>query len=127
VSNPVTRVLGVYDADGGLRGEAAYVVGRLLGRHHCSLCDVTHSPVRRRRAWDELVATLPVPVRLAHRNELTAAEERAGRAAGLPVVLGEHADGTWSVLVGPAALEEAHGSVAVVGGLLRAALARHDS
>ena len=76
---PVTRVLGVYDADGGLRGEAAYVVGRLLGRRHCSLCDVTHSPVRRKPAWDALVRELEVPVRVAHRNELTPAEAGGGR------------------------------------------------
>jgi hypothetical protein len=123
VPPPVTRVLGVYDADGGVRGELAYVVGKLLGRRHCSLCDVTHSPVRRRREWDALVATLGVPVRVAHRNELSAAESAAAHAAGLPVLLGERADRSFTVLVDSAALEEAHGSVEVVGRLLRSALA----
>lgn len=43
------ELVGVYDADGGLLGEAAYVVGRLCGTRHCALCDITHSAVRRRR------------------------------------------------------------------------------
>ena len=74
-SNPVSptmaeirRLIGVYDADGGLRGEIAYLAGKLSGRH-CSLCDNTHSPVRRRREWDAFAATLPVPFDLVHRNE----------------------------------------------------------
>ena len=48
----------VYDADGGLVGEVRYVVGHLLGRAECALCDITHGPVRRKQAFDELVADL---------------------------------------------------------------------
>ena len=70
----VVEVLGIYDADGGLRGEMSYVVGKLLGRAHCGPCDITHSAVRRRRAWDRIVESHNIPVRLAHRNELTAEE-----------------------------------------------------
>ena len=123
----MTRVLGVYDADGGLRGEASYVVGRLLGRRHCSLCDVTHSPVRRKPAWDDLVHGLGIPVRVVHRNELTAAEAAAAGAAGLPVLLGEREDGSFTVLVDPAGLDAARGSVEVVGRMLRAALAESQA
>jgi hypothetical protein len=39
----VIRLIGVYDADGGLRGEIAYLAGK-LGGHHCSLCDVSGTP-----------------------------------------------------------------------------------
>jgi hypothetical protein len=66
----IRRLIGVYDADGGLRGEIAYIAGKLGGRH-CSLCDITHSPVRRRREWDAYVSTLPVPFDVVHRNERT--------------------------------------------------------
>ena len=68
----IRRLIGVYDADGGLRGEIAYITGKLGGRH-CSLCDITHSPVRRRREWDAYVSTLPVPFDVVHRNERTPA------------------------------------------------------
>ena len=88
----VIRLIGVYDADGGLRGEIAYLAGK-LGGHHCSLCDITHSPVRRRREWDAYASTLPVPFDLVHRNERSraVAEATEGREA---CVVGECDDGT---------------------------------
>ena len=41
------ELVGVYHADGSLLGEARYVVGKILGRAHCSLCDITHDMVRK--------------------------------------------------------------------------------
>jgi hypothetical protein len=83
-----TRILGVYDADGGLSGELRYVIGHLLGTAECALCDITHSPLGRRRSWDRMVAALDIPFDLRHRNELTGAETRALQALELPVVVG---------------------------------------
>lgn len=118
------ELLGVYDADGGLRGEAAYVIGRLLGRRHCSLCDITHSPVRRRPEWDAMVARLGVPFRLAHLNELSEAEAEAVTEVGAPTVL-LRSDGRLRPLLDRAALEGAVGDVARFERLLVAALAEH--
>lgn len=94
---PVARLVGVYDADGGLRGEIAYLAGKLSGRH-CSLCDITHSPVRRRREWDAFAAALPVPFDLVHRNERSPALHLAtdGREA---CVVAEAVDGTITLLL----------------------------
>ena len=113
-----TEVVGVYDADGGLVGEAAYVWGRLRGTAHCSLCDITHSPLRRKPAWDRLVAGLPVPVRLLHRNELDADLAAAVAGTGLPVLLVRD-DGAWRQLVGVDELDALDGSVEALGELLR--------
>lgn len=88
-----TRLIGVYDADGGLLGEAAYVWGRLRGTRHCALCDITHSPVRRKPAWDAMVARLGVPFELLHLNEMPSSVADAVRAAGAPLVLMEDAGG----------------------------------
>ena len=101
----VRRLIGVYDADGGLRGEIAYLAGKLAGRH-CTLCDITHSPVRRRREWDAYVSTLPVPFEVVHRNERSAPLERAtqGREA---CVVAECDDGSIVFLMGNADLEQA--------------------
>jgi len=30
--------VGVYHADGGLRGETAYILGKITGTVHCGLC-----------------------------------------------------------------------------------------
>lgn len=65
----IDRLAMVYDADGGVVGELRYVVGHLVGRAHCDLCDVTHGGVRRKAAFDELIAAVPIPVEVLHRNE----------------------------------------------------------
>lgn len=110
----VIRLIGVYDADGGLRGEIAYLAGK-LGGHHCSLCDITHSPVRRRREWDAYVSTLPVPFEVVHRNERSAPVEQAthGREA---CVIAECGDGSLVFLLGNEDLAQA----ADVAGLAQA-------
>ena len=113
-----TELVGVYDADGGLLGEAAYAWGRLRGTRHCSLCEITHSMVRRRPAWDRMVAGLPVPVRLLHLNELDDELATAVSALGAPVVLARTA-GAWDAIVSPAELEAAHGSIERLGALLQ--------
>lgn len=118
----VVEVVGVYDADGGVRGELAYVVGHLLGRAECSLCDVTHGTVRRKPQWDAMATRLPVPVRLAHRNEATPAERAAWSSAGLPVVLGATAGGGHVVLLDRRALASLDGSVDAFERALRSAL-----
>lgn len=65
----IDRLVGVYDADGTLLGELAYVVGHLLRRRSCSLCDITHGGLRRRPEFDEAAAGLGVPFELVHRDE----------------------------------------------------------
>ena len=56
-------------ADGTLLGELAYVVGHLLGRRSCALCDITHGRVARRPQFDEAAVTLGVPFDLLHHDE----------------------------------------------------------
>ena len=114
----VTELVGVYDADGGLLGEAAYVWGRLRGSRHCSLCDITHSPWRRKPAWDAMAAELPVPMRLRHRNELDQGLAAVVARVGVPVVLARAAD-EWRVIVRNDELTAMSGSVDRLGMLLR--------
>ena len=118
------RYLGVYDADGGLAGELRYVVGHLLGTAECALCDITHSPVRRKRTWDAMVAELDAPFDLRHRNELTEVETLAIAPMGLPVVAAELADGAWVELLGRDALDACVGDVDTFARHLREVAAR---
>ena len=105
----IARLVGVYDADGTLRGEVEYWVGARFGRRHCSLCEITHGTFRRRPEWDVCRAGLPVPFDTYHRDDQPDAvrEAAAGRC---PVVVGETADGDTIVLLGPAELEDCAGS-----------------
>lgn len=107
----VEELLGVYDADGGVRGELAYVWGRWRGTTHCSLCDITHTTWRRKQEWDAMVATLPVPLRVAHRNELAPDEAAAVAGQRQPLVLARGADG-WRMFLPAGRLDALGGDVA---------------
>jgi hypothetical protein len=118
-----TRLVGVYKADGSLRGEISYVVGHLLGRRHCSLCDVTHSPVRRKASWDRMAAGLGVPFELVHMDERDAAtREVVATWDAAPAVLVER-DGVLTLLLSGEEIEAVHGDVDGFEALLRSALA----
>jgi hypothetical protein len=77
------QLFGVYRADGGLVGELRYLAGHYLRGEHCTLCDITHAGLGRKRSWDVAVAELGIPFTLLHRNELNdeLAAFVAGRAA----------------------------------------------
>ncbi len=117
----VDRILGVYNADGGLVGELRYIVGHMLGTVSCALCDITHSPIRRKREWDALVAELGVHVDLRHLNEL---DDREAAAVGdrAPLVLVER-NGMLEPLLDAAQLDALDGSVSAFGVAVRDALA----
>jgi len=86
VRRPVQRLVGVYDADGTLRGEVAYWIRARLGRAHCALCDITHSSVRERSEWKACRTSLPVPFELFHRDDQPP-EVRAAAGTEAPYVL----------------------------------------
>ncbi|MDP3972259.1 MAG: hypothetical protein Q8P61_05015 [Candidatus Nanopelagicales bacterium] len=111
-ANPsVTELIGIYHADGGPLGETKYFIGRLLGTAHCALCDVAHSPVRRKPQWDSMVARLGIPVVLLHLNEQPADVSAATRRTGTPAVLARLSDGSLQPVLGPEALDRLGGSV----------------
>ena len=87
-TQPIVRLIGVYDADSTLRGELAYWVGARLGRRHCSLCDITHGSVRQRPEWKACQAGLPVPFDTFHRNDQPDTI-RAASNGETPVVVAE--------------------------------------
>ncbi len=118
----IIRLVGVYDADGTLRGELAYWVGARLGRSHCALCDITHGLARERSEWKTCRAGLPVPVDTYHRNDQPEAVSVASGGV-VPVVLAETDDG-FTVLLGPRELSECAGSAAHLTRALEIALAR---
>lgn len=113
----VTRLVGVYDADGSVRGELAYAVGHLLGRRECALCDITHAGIRRKRSFDLAAGGLGVPFDLRHRDELTS-DERAAAHGALPCVLVE-TDGAPTVLLDREALSRCDGEPAALVDAIR--------
>ena len=92
MSDVVVRLVGVYNADGTVRGELTYFFGSLLGRAHCALCDISHGRVRERAEWQAVRAALPVPMVTFHRDDQPAAVREAV-GGSTPVVVAELADG----------------------------------
>ena len=105
----IVRLIGVYDADGTLRGELAYLVSARLGRAHCALCDITHGTVRPRPEWQRCVDGLPVPFDTYHRDDQPDAV-RAATGDTKPVVVAESGAGI-VILVGPSELDACAGSI----------------
>ncbi len=118
----VTGFVGVYDADGGVRGEAAYVFGKLLSTAHCALCDVTHAGVGRKRAWDQMTDRFGVPFALLHRNEESADVNRAISEGDLAIVLARLEDNSLHVALTAEQLETLGGEVGAFEEALHASL-----
>lgn len=104
----LSRLIGVYDADGTVRGELTYFVKARFGAVHCSLCDITHGRVRERADWRACRSTFPVPFETFHRDDQPAAV-RAVTNGAAPVVVADF-DGTIRLLLGPGELDECAGS-----------------
>lgn len=108
------KLIGVYDADGGLVGELSYFFGHLVGVQHCTLCDITHSPVAKKKQWKEFERRihdeLGIDWVLVHKNERSDAQ-LAASAGREPCVLLEDDAGKLSMILDWTDLKLARGSV----------------
>lgn len=103
----------VYDADGTFRGEVTYIVGHLLGRLSCSMCDISHGPLGRKRAWvawADTLATHQINVVTTHRDELDP-EVAAVIQGFFPAVVATDHDGSHCVVMTKAQLETCDGRI----------------
>jgi len=114
VENKGKTLIGVYKADGGLVGEVSYFLGHLVGVKECSLCDITHSPIMKKKAFKEFEARLRadrgIDIRLVHMNERTEAELAASKGRE-PCVLLQYEDGSISMFLDYEELKAAGGRV----------------
>ena len=120
------RLIGVYNADGGVVGELKYFFGHLIGLAKCELCDITHSPIRRKASFDQLAVELKseygLDFALKHLNERTDSETKAS-AGKEPCVLAEYPDGTLGMFLDRQELRVVDGHVDKFSKLVRARLA----
>ncbi len=119
------KLIGVYRADGGFVGELKYVFGHLIGIADCKLCDITHSPIRKKPSWTKMTnrikAKYGLDFELVHRNERSeiVAKATTGRE---PCVMAEYSDGSVTVLLDAFDLKTLEGSVPKFEKLLEARL-----
>jgi hypothetical protein len=118
-------VIVVYNGDSGLGAMLLDVIKKAAGREDCALCEITYSPVGKRRAWAACERRLGVLVEELHRDRLPAAWGVA--QAELPCILGRTGDGPPFVLLTRTDIAACRGSVAELEGRLREALAAGQS
>lgn len=111
---PRATLIGVYNADGGIIGELSYVLGHLIGVRSCSLCDISHSPVKMKPSFKalerELLSKHGIAVKMVHRNERNERETKAS-AGREPCMLLEFPDQAISMFLDSAELKTLAGSV----------------
>lgn len=107
----IVRYSGIYNADGGVAGEIRYLFGHLFGTAECALCDISHSPLRRKPEWDRMVARMRVPLVVLHRNDIDERLRAAVQGVPLPVVVAHHSNESISVALTADQLAELGGSV----------------
>ena len=126
MSETSKTLIGVYKADGGLLGEISYFFGHLVGIRSCSLCDITHSPVKKKNAFKAFEKRLAdkhgIKIKLVHLNERTEAELAASQGRE-PCVLLQYEDGSISMFLDFVELKAAGGSVSSFEKLVESRLA----
>jgi hypothetical protein len=119
------KLIGVYKANGGIVGELAYVLGHLVGARECNLCDITHSPIKKKSEFKnfekQLFAEFGIQFRLVHMNERTDRELAASEGRE-PCVLLEHEDGSLSMFLDYVELKACDGRVSSFEKLVRSRL-----
>lgn len=119
------KLIGVYNANGGFAGEIAYFFGHLIGIQSCTLCDVTHSPVRKKSQWRDLEQRLQddlgYQIVLVHKNERTP-EQQLASAGREPCVLIEDDEGQLSMIMDWNDLKLSKGDVTTFEKILRSKL-----
>lgn len=107
-------LIGIFKADGGILGELSYFFGHMVGIKSCSLCDITHSPIKKKndfKAFEKrLLEERGIAFRLVHMNERTDAE-RAASQGREPCVLLQYEDGSISMFLDFVELKASKGSV----------------
>jgi hypothetical protein len=115
VTETRATLIGIYKADGGVIGELSYFFGHLIGVKSCSLCDISHSPVKKKSAFkkleQELLRDHGIAIRMIHLNERNDREVKAS-AGREPCMLLEYPDQSISMFLDAVDLKALSGSVA---------------
>lgn len=119
----VSRLVGVYQANGTLWGELSYWFKARVGGAHCALCDITHGSVREKPEWRACTSRLAVPFETVHLDERDD-EVRAFTEGRTPCVVADTAEGL-VFLVDDTSLRACEGSPAQLLATIEAAAADH--
>lgn len=118
-------LIGIYKADGGIVGELTYFFGHLIGVQSCSLCNISHSPVKKKSSFkaleQHLLAEHAIAVRMIHLNERNERELKASEGRE-PCMLLEYPDQSISMFLDSTDLKALSGSVSSLKRLITSRL-----
>ena len=118
-------IIGIYKADGGIVGELSYFFGHLIGTRSCSLCDISHSLVKKKSSFKALESHLlqehRILVRMIHLNERNEREQQASEGRE-PCMLLEYPDQSISMFLDSTDLKALSGSVSKLKKLIQSRL-----
>ena len=118
-------LIGIYKADGGIVGELTYFFGHLIGVTSCSLCSISHSPIKKKASFKELEKHLleehGILVRMIHLNERNEREKKASEGRE-PCMLLEYPDQSISMFLDSTDLKALSGRVSSLKKLILARL-----
>ena len=118
-------LIGIYKADGGIAGELSYFFGHLIGVRSCSLCAISHSPIRKKASFKELERHLleehGIIVRMIHLNERNEREKKASEGRE-PCMLLEYPDQSISMFLDSTDLKALSGKVSSLKNLISSRL-----
>ena len=105
----ITKLIAIYDADGGIFGEIKYFAGKLFTKKHCSLCDITHGSQENKKEWAKCKMRLPITIDFVHLNERNDKVTKYTNGT-TPCVIGKTATGYVTVIT-KKELNECNGNV----------------
>jgi hypothetical protein len=114
------RIILVYNGDSTVTAMLFDVVKKAAGREDCALCEITYSPLGKRREWVACQRRLGVAVEELHRDQLP--REWGLSLAELPCILGRVGTERPFVLLRRADIAACHGRVDELERRLRDAL-----
>ena len=114
----MNRVILVYNGDSGLRAMLLDAVKKAAGREDCALCEITYSPIGKKREWVACERRLGVKVEELHRDRIPP----SWGITELPCILGRNGEERPAVLLDRAQIEACHGSISELEQRLRQAL-----
>tara|TARA_B100001113_G_C21119590_1_gene626828 strand:- start:3214 stop:3579 length:366 start_codon:yes stop_codon:yes gene_type:complete len=109
------KLIGIYNAKGSIIGELQYFFGKIIGKAHCALCDITHGKLKEKPLFKECRQNLEIPFELLHLDELN--DELKNFMKDAPCVIGL-SNNQYSIIINSKELEECSSDVETFTNLL---------
>ncbi len=103
------EILGIYDGEAGILGEIKYGAQKILGIKECSLCNITHKGVSKKKSWLAFQKKFGLDVKLVYLNQQDK-DLKEFTNQKVPCIVGKQNNG-YVMLIDSVELEKLQGNV----------------